>query len=277
MTLLANADIEEAFRREERYKLSPVSTDVWLCRVRDMCSYDITQNELPITQQLGESANCMYRTTSASYQLLGFTTHEKLLLVVEELAEAESTRVMPAGGFNNAPSADPELVTEQSRLLTRSSLPQSTYNSFSNGDQFMTRPQPNQPTDGDAETATSNASNHRANRLHPVDESRAAAADPSEDETCIICYSNRGDICLMNCGHGGICFECASTLATKRGRLCPVCRGEIKKVLRVNPFFFWLRKGVGIFYSGIGYDVVLDDTADSIESEAEGTDEPGTV
>lgn len=105
------------------------------------------------------------------------------------------------------------------------------------------------------------------NRLcDALDSNISAVADVSEEESCIICYSNIGDMCLMNCGHGGICRGCASTLATEKSRQCPVCRGEISRVLHVGALFFWLKSNVGVFYSSAGYDVVVD-RADSESDE----------
>ena len=38
----------------------------------------------------------------------------------------------------------------------------------------------------------------------------------------------------MECGHGGICFECGKSLATRHPRTCPICRGPISSVLKVE-------------------------------------------
>ena len=38
----------------------------------------------------------------------------------------------------------------------------------------------------------------------------------------------------MECGHGGLCFECGKSLAQRHPRTCPICRGPISSVLKVE-------------------------------------------
>jgi hypothetical protein len=48
---------------------------------------------------------------------------------------------------------------------------------------------------------------------------------------CSICCSKDSDAILMNCGHGGICFDCCCALWMKYKK-CYICRGEIKIVMQ---------------------------------------------
>lgn len=31
-------------------------------------------------------------------------------------------------------------------------------------------------------------------------------------KNCLICFANKPDAVLLNCGHGGICYECGVTI-----------------------------------------------------------------
>lgn len=56
-------------------------------------------------------------------------------------------------------------------------------------------------------------------------------AAASGQSTCYICCERRADAVLMECGHGGTCFECAQQLASIPPAQCPVCRKTIQEVL----------------------------------------------
>ncbi|CAB1114266.1 unnamed protein product [Ectocarpus sp. CCAP 1310/34] len=65
----------------------------------------------------------------------------------------------------------------------------------------------------------------------------AAAAAPSsrrKHSTCYICCERRADAVVMECGHGGVCFTCATTLADSPPHLCPVCRKVIQEVFKLH-------------------------------------------
>ncbi len=54
---------------------------------------------------------------------------------------------------------------------------------------------------------------------------------------CSVCLEGIGDMVLEECGHGGICEECALQIALNKsvgGAHCPRCRGIISKVLRIG-------------------------------------------
>lgn len=42
---------------------------------------------------------------------------------------------------------------------------------------------------------------------------------------CLICLENKADAVILNCGHGGICFDCASKIVLDQiGARCHLCR-----------------------------------------------------
>jgi hypothetical protein len=61
----------------------------------------------------------------------------------------------------------------------------------------------------------------------------AEAPAPSPSHLCYVCCVARKNAVIMECGHGGICFECGKSLASRHPRKCPICRGPISAVLRV--------------------------------------------
>ena len=51
---------------------------------------------------------------------------------------------------------------------------------------------------------------------------------------CYICADREANAVLMNCGHGGMCYECGLILARREGeKICPVCRSSIEQVLKI--------------------------------------------
>eukprot|EP01016_Furgasonia_blochmanni_P019162 TRINITY_DN2153_c0_g2_i1.p1 TRINITY_DN2153_c0_g2~~TRINITY_DN2153_c0_g2_i1.p1 ORF type:complete len:421 (+),score=67.94 TRINITY_DN2153_c0_g2_i1:180-1442(+) len=50
---------------------------------------------------------------------------------------------------------------------------------------------------------------------------------------CLVCFDKAPDAVFMDCGHGGICFECAVAISTK-SKECYLCREKIKQVLQVD-------------------------------------------
>ena len=62
----------------------------------------------------------------------------------------------------------------------------------------------------------------------------AEAPAPSPSHLCYVCCVARKNAVIMECGHGGICFECGKSLASRHPRNCPICRAPISAVLRVE-------------------------------------------
>jgi hypothetical protein len=52
------------------------------------------------------------------------------------------------------------------------------------------------------------------------------------DSLCFVCMDQVADAVLMECGHGGICYDCARHCITRGNQQCPVCRARIDQVIR---------------------------------------------
>ena len=69
----------------------------------------------------------------------------------------------------------------------------------------------------------------------PATSSEADALDDGLDgDTCWICCNGPRDAVLLECGHGGLCFQCASKCSQKRPPLCPMCRQRITRVVQLE-------------------------------------------
>ena len=63
-----------------------------------------------------------------------------------------------------------------------------------------------------------------------------------DNEECVVCYEQRWDAVLLECGHGGICYTCAAILCAgtgaeagdPRGGNCPFCRARIEHIVRLT-------------------------------------------
>lgn len=53
-----------------------------------------------------------------------------------------------------------------------------------------------------------------------------------EAEKCLTCMDKYSNALILNCGHGGTCYDCAYKLSIEVGT-CHICRGEIDKVVRI--------------------------------------------
>lgn len=66
------------------------------------------------------------------------------------------------------------------------------------------------------------------------------------EQLCFICYTNRPDAVLLECGHAGLCTECASRMMDRQQANCPICRRVIAQVVElrddipVSPHLFTL-------------------------------------
>ena len=50
---------------------------------------------------------------------------------------------------------------------------------------------------------------------------------------CLICFDNSPNAVIMDCGHGGVCYDCAVDILNTQGE-CFLCRKGINRVLRVE-------------------------------------------
>ena len=62
--------------------------------------------------------------------------------------------------------------------------------------------------------------------------SRASFKLEAED-TCFVCMERCADAILLECGHGGLCVECANALWGQPARQCPLCRGGFAAIMRI--------------------------------------------
>ena len=51
----------------------------------------------------------------------------------------------------------------------------------------------------------------------------------SVDDDCLICYDAKADAVFMDCGHGGLCYDCAIDI-WKNSKVCFLCRNKITQV-----------------------------------------------
>lgn len=74
-----------------------------------------------------------------------------------------------------------------------------------------------------------------AGREAGLDGGSLTLAPPRRGEsTCYICCERRADAVVMECGHGGVCFTCATHLADTPPHKCPRCRRDIQEVLKLH-------------------------------------------
>lgn len=55
-----------------------------------------------------------------------------------------------------------------------------------------------------------------------------------EELLCYVCCERKPNAILENCGHGGICYECAVSVMNKRNR-CMQCRNPVETILKIDP------------------------------------------
>uniref|UniRef100_A0A7S1A2Z7 RING-type domain-containing protein n=1 Tax=Noctiluca scintillans TaxID=2966 RepID=A0A7S1A2Z7_NOCSC len=56
------------------------------------------------------------------------------------------------------------------------------------------------------------------------------------EQLCFICYDTFPDGVLLECGHAGMCVNCALQLTERRGdgAQCPICRAQVRMVVRLR-------------------------------------------
>ena len=71
--------------------------------------------------------------------------------------------------------------------------------------------------------------------IKEIHKDRAENQKLSNDENlCYLCYERVADVVLMNCGHGGICFNCVVPIV-KKNYHCMECRGHVKTIYKIQP------------------------------------------
>eukprot|EP00828_Plagiopyla_frontata_P022204 TRINITY_DN2879_c0_g1_i2.p1 TRINITY_DN2879_c0_g1~~TRINITY_DN2879_c0_g1_i2.p1 ORF type:complete len:283 (-),score=38.46 TRINITY_DN2879_c0_g1_i2:323-1171(-) len=57
--------------------------------------------------------------------------------------------------------------------------------------------------------------------------------DHQLQQQCLICCANQANAVNLNCGHGGLCYDCAIEIMKKNNE-CYLCRAPIKEVLQLK-------------------------------------------
>ena len=57
--------------------------------------------------------------------------------------------------------------------------------------------------------------------------------DEEEEPLCFICFANVANVVLLDCGHGGICLECAMD-TIKRNNICTLCRSPVSQIIEIE-------------------------------------------
>jgi hypothetical protein len=75
---------------------------------------------------------------------------------------------------------------------------------------------------------------HSASELtirRPDTDSQEAADNASNE--CTVCWEKPPNCVIYTCGHMCMCFECAVDIKNNQGALCPICRQEIKDIIKI--------------------------------------------
>ena len=73
----------------------------------------------------------------------------------------------------------------------------------------------------------------QSSALSPKAEPTSPQGEVSKTSLCSMCYENLSNAVLMDCGHGGICYECSLELWKAVG-VCHMCRAPIAQVLQIE-------------------------------------------
>lgn len=58
--------------------------------------------------------------------------------------------------------------------------------------------------------------------------------DMNQNLSCCICFDNPANAVNMQCGHGGICYDCGKSILLSKTRLCHLCREPLLFVLEMD-------------------------------------------
>lgn len=57
--------------------------------------------------------------------------------------------------------------------------------------------------------------------------------EPQEEELCNICFTDPPGAVLLDCGHGGICINCAID-SMKKNNHCLFCRAKVIQIIEID-------------------------------------------
>ncbi|EGR30578.1 zinc finger domain protein [Ichthyophthirius multifiliis] len=53
------------------------------------------------------------------------------------------------------------------------------------------------------------------------------------NQQCIVCFENPPDSVIIDCYHGGVCYQCSLDI-WKKSNECYLCRKKIKKIAKID-------------------------------------------
>uniref|UniRef100_A0A0G4HWD8 RING-type domain-containing protein n=1 Tax=Chromera velia CCMP2878 TaxID=1169474 RepID=A0A0G4HWD8_9ALVE len=62
---------------------------------------------------------------------------------------------------------------------------------------------------------------------------RSRLENVDRDLRCFICFEGQCDAIIADCGHAGLCLDCAKELVRQGRFACPICRSPLKAILRI--------------------------------------------
>ena len=62
---------------------------------------------------------------------------------------------------------------------------------------------------------------------------RQDSEEDSSNNECCVCLENPPNCVVYTCGHMCMCYACAMDIKNAKDALCPMCRQEIKDVIRI--------------------------------------------
>ncbi|XP_077975242.1 E3 ubiquitin-protein ligase NEURL1B-like [Styela clava] len=57
----------------------------------------------------------------------------------------------------------------------------------------------------------------------------------TSDKECVICCDAFVNTVMYSCGHACLCYECGQVILSRRNPNCPICRADVKDIIRVYP------------------------------------------
>ncbi|KAF1792767.1 Zinc finger, RING/FYVE/PHD-type [Phytophthora cactorum] len=57
-------------------------------------------------------------------------------------------------------------------------------------------------------------------------------SEAQRTDECVICFDGPQEAVCVPCGHNAVCMDCAQELLDTT-RLCPVCRQQVREVIRL--------------------------------------------
>jgi len=77
------------------------------------------------------------------------------------------------------------------------------------------------------------SSNMEASKLENLETVTSPGIEQSTAQQCLICFDKPTDAVFMECGHGGVCYECSLEI-WKTTAECFLCRKKITQVLQID-------------------------------------------